>query len=43
MALGVEQGREVGRIKNALFDMVVDGDIENDRETLLAAARDMVS
>ena len=39
MALGVEQGKEVGRIKRALLDMVVDGDIENEPETLLDEAK----
>ena len=43
MALGVEQGREIGRIKNELFERVVEGLLENDREVLLAEAKTLVS
>ena len=43
MALGVEQGREIGRIKNELFERVVEGLLENDREVLLAEAKTLVA
>ena len=42
MAMGVEQGRQIGLIKGRLFDMVVEGEIENDREALLTAAKEMI-
>lgn len=38
MALGVEEGREIGRIKNRIFEMIVEGQIENDRDALLREA-----
>ena len=42
IALGVPKGREIGRILNALLDAVIDGEIPNDREALLNAAREMI-
>ena len=38
MALGIPAGREVGRILQELLDAVVDGNLENEKETLLAEA-----
>jgi tRNA nucleotidyltransferase (CCA-adding enzyme) len=37
--LGVPQGREIGRILNALFERVTDEPTLNTRETLLELAR----
>lgn len=39
MDMGVAQGPEVGRVLTALLDAVVEGDVANDREALLARAR----
>jgi putative nucleotidyltransferase with HDIG domain len=41
--LGVRPGPELGRLLAALFDRVVENPAMNDRSTLLAAARDLVS
>jgi hypothetical protein len=38
--LGVPQGREIGRILDALFERVTDDPALNTRETLLALARE---
>lgn len=38
MALGIPAGREVGRILQELLDAVVDGNLENEKKTLLAEA-----
>lgn len=38
MVLGIPAGPELGKILQALFDGVVDGDLPNERERLLAAA-----
>ena len=43
MALGVGQGKEIGRIKNALLELVIDGEIENDRQALLDKASDVIA
>ena len=43
MALGVGQGKEIGRIKNALLELVIDGEIENDRQALLDKAADVIA
>ena len=37
-AIGLEEGREIGRVLSYLLDMVIDGDLENTREELLLAA-----
>jgi len=39
--LGLPQGREIGRILNALFERVTDDPALNERDTLLALARDL--
>ena len=41
MALGVPEGPAVGRVLKALFGRVLDGEVANRREELLAAARDI--
>ena len=41
MALGVPEGPAVGRTLRALFGRVLDGELANRREELLAAARDI--
>ncbi len=41
MALGVPEGPAVGRVLKALFGRVLDGELANRREELLAAARDI--
>ena len=38
MKLGVPQGREIGRVLNALLDQVVEGVLPNDRDTLMMQA-----
>lgn len=40
MALGVEEGPEIGRILNAALDAVIDERIPNEREALLAFVRE---
>ena len=40
--LGVKEGPRIGAILRALLDAVVDGRLENERETLLSAAREMI-
>ena len=40
--LGVPQGREIGRILNALLDQVVEGTLPNDREDLLTHAAKLI-
>ncbi len=42
MALGIPQGREIGRILNALLDQVVDGTLPNNHEALLAYAAKLI-
>ena len=42
MELGVPQGREIGRILNALLEQVVDGDLCNEKAALLQAAREII-
>ena len=39
MALGIPQGRELGKILNRLLDEVTDGELENEKEALLLRAR----
>lgn len=41
MALGIPAGPELGKILQNLFDAVVDGDLPNEREKLLSAAKDL--
>ncbi|MBQ8002541.1 MAG: HD domain-containing protein [Clostridia bacterium] len=40
MALGVHDGRKVGEILNALLQMVIDGEIENEKEILKKAVKE---
>lgn len=42
LRLGVREGPQVGAILRSLLDAVLDGRLENERETLLAAAREMI-
>ena len=42
MALGVEEGPDVGRVLHKLFDGVADGTLPNDRQALLERASDLV-
>ena len=42
MALGVPEGPAVGRTLKALFGRVLDGGVANERQALLAAARDII-
>jgi tRNA nucleotidyltransferase (CCA-adding enzyme) len=42
MELGVSQGPQVGVVLRALLDDVLDGKIENDRDALLARAREII-
>ncbi len=42
MALGVEEGPDVGRVLHNLFDGVTDGTLPNDRRALLERASDLV-
>lgn len=42
LRLGVQEGPQVGAILRALLDSVLDGRLENERETLLSAAREMI-
>lgn len=42
MACGVPEGPEVGTVLQQLFDRVLDGELPNDRETLLKALREML-
>jgi tRNA nucleotidyltransferase (CCA-adding enzyme) len=39
MKLGMPQGKEIGHTLNLLLDMVMNGDIENDKDALLGLAR----
>ncbi|MEG2357168.1 MAG: polynucleotide adenylyltransferase, partial [Clostridia bacterium] len=39
IALGVPQGKQVGMILHALFEKVLSGELPNDPDTLLAAAK----
>ena len=41
IAMGIPKGKEIGRILNLLLEKVLDGELENDREALLAQARRM--
>ena len=41
IALGIPRGKEIGRILDALLEKVLDGDLENEREALLFAAREI--
>lgn len=43
IALGVERGPEIGRILDALLEDVIEGRLENDRETLLAHVKEIAS
>ena len=42
MALGVKEGKEIGRIKNELLRLVVDGELENSRDVLIAKAKELI-
>ena len=37
--MGIKQGPEVGRIMNCLLDKVLEGELENERESLMSEAR----
>ena len=39
MALGIQPSKEMGNILNTLLDMVINGEAENNKETLMAIAR----
>lgn len=39
MELGIPQGKEIGHTLNLLLDMVMNGDVENDKDALLGLAR----
>ena len=39
MDLGVPQGPEIGKILNALLQQVLDGELANDKQSLLEAAK----
>ena len=39
MAMGVPKGKQIGVILNSLLEQVLDGELENDREALLGAAK----
>ena len=41
MSIGVPKGREIGRILGALLEAVIDGELPNERDTLLDAAKKM--
>ena len=41
MAVGIPAGRRLGEVLEALLNRVIDGDLANDRETLLQAAKEM--
>lgn len=43
IALGITEGRQIGQTLNALLADVIDGRLENDRDTLLAAANKIIS
>ncbi len=43
VALGVPPGPLVGRVKEALFDRVLEGDLENENGRLLEAAQDILA
>lgn len=42
MAMGVGEGREVGRILRLVFEKVLDGELQNDRDELLLYARGLL-
>ena len=42
MAIGVPQGREIGRILKALLEQVVEGELVNEKEALLQASMKMM-
>ena len=42
MSLGVEEGRQVGRILNYLLEGVIVGDIDNTYGALLKCAREII-
>lgn len=41
IALGIPRGRQIGQVLDALLSEVMDGSLENEKETLLARARDL--
>lgn len=41
MELGIPKGKEIGRILNALLDRVLDEELPNEKEALLAAVKDL--
>ena len=43
LALGVPQGKRVGAVLKVLLDRVLDDSLPNHRETLLQAARELIS
>ena len=42
MALGVKEGKEIGRIKNELLSLVIDGELENSRDVLIDKAKELL-
>ena len=40
IALGIPKGKEIGRILNVLLEQVLDGELPNEREALINAAKD---
>ncbi len=42
MSLGVPAGRDVGRILSALLALVIDGELENEKNALLERVRDLI-
>lgn len=42
IALGVPAGKEIGRLLSELLDVVIEGELENDREALLQAAESLI-
>ncbi|MBQ9180239.1 MAG: HD domain-containing protein [Firmicutes bacterium] len=42
IALGVEEGKEIGRIKSELLRLVVDGELENSRDALIDKAKELL-
>lgn len=42
MSLGVPAGKDVGRILNALLALVIDGELENEKNALLERVKDLI-
>ena len=39
-ALGISEGRQIGRILKQMLELVIEGSVENERESLLSAVRE---